>query len=229
MEVKELIRNLIFGRITLSQGLMLSKVLYEHSLCEDSYKWICNELDHYEDAATMPEYRVIDCDIKVRVNVPYLGIKVETLDTTILNRYITRPYASPNKMLIRQGIESIEQLLESAGHLVEMELSQGQIDTIMKFYNVPRGCSIETMYQECRVEQVKNIIPSVKNRLISILQTEVMSSHNSYEGIASSKKKVFISYGWDDERHCKWVRDLANRLSFYYEVVITSVRRKNLR
>ena len=117
MTVSELIQKLILGEIKLSQGLMLAKVLFKKMLTEESYQWICKELDHYEDAASMPEYRVVDCEVKVQIMVPYIGIKVETLDTSFINNQLDgtdKLYASPNKMLIRQGIESIEQSLEKA-------------------------------------------------------------------------------------------------------------------
>jgi hypothetical protein len=118
MTVSELIQKLIFGEISLSQGLMLTKVLYGQVLSESSYRWICLELDHYEEAATMPEYRVVDCEVKAQIMVPYMGIKDEVLDTSFIINMIEgtdKPYASPNKMLIRQGIESIEKSIENSG------------------------------------------------------------------------------------------------------------------
>jgi len=72
MAIKDLIRKLIMGEISLAQGLMFTKVMYKDILSRESYKWVCDELDHYEDAATMPDYRIVDCDVKVLVSVPFV-------------------------------------------------------------------------------------------------------------------------------------------------------------
>lgn len=224
MTVNELIQKLILGEITLSQGLMLAKVLFKDMLTEESYQWMCKELDHYEDAATMPEYRVVDCEVKVQIMVPYMGIKVETLDTSFINNQLDgtdKPYASPNKMLIRQGIESIEQSLEKAGVYAEMPLTRQQTNLIMQFYHYAQGCSIEKAYQETRIENIANIIPSVRNQLISILQNQVMNAPGKAGAcIEPQKKMIFISYGWEDESHKSWVHGLAERLNEHFDVKI---------
>ncbi len=224
MTVNELIQKLILGEIKLSQGLMLAKVLFNKMLTEESYQWICKELDHYEDAASMPEYRVVDCEVKVQIMVPYIGIKVETLDTSFINNQLdgtNKPYASPNKMLIRQGIESIEQSLEKAGANAEMLLTRQQTNLIMQFYRYAQGCSIEKAYQECRIENIANIIPSVRNKLITILQNEVLKGQSeASEHNETSKKRVFISYGWEEESHKNWVHNFANRLCEHFDVKI---------
>ena len=222
MKVTELIQKLILEEISLSQGLMLAKVLYKDSLSESSYQWICNELDHYEDAGTIPEYRVLDCVLKARISGYYYGTRIEELDTAFINKQLEgtdKTYASPNKMLIRQGIESIEKSLESAGPLVEMALYRNQVELMMEYYSIPPGCRVEKMYQECRIEQVRNIIPSVRNKLISILE-EMSTVVSQKEETGDKKKVVFISYGWDDDEHREWVSRLAERLRAYFEVLI---------
>ncbi len=224
MTVSELIQKLIFGEISLSQGLMLTKVLYGQVLSESSYRWICLELDHYEEAATMPEYRVVDCEVKAQIMVPYMGIKDEVLDTSFIINMIEgtdKPYASPNKMLIRQGIESIEKSIENSGKYAQMPLSRKQADMIMQFYTYAPGCRIEKVYQECRIENIANIIPSVRNKLISVLQNEVMTTQMRIDSSCEKKKKtVFISYGWEDDLHKNWVHRLAERLNKYVDVKI---------
>ena len=224
MTVNELIQKLILGEIKLSQGLMLAKVLFKDMLTEESIQWICKELDHYEDASTMPEYRILDCEVKVQIMVPHMGVKVETLDTSFINNQLdetVKPYASPNKMLIRQGIESIEQSLEKTGAYAELPLTRQQTNQIMQFYRYAQGCSIEKAYQETRIENIANIIPSVRNQQITVMQNEVMMAHGKAGvGIESKKKKVFISYGWEDESHKSWVHNLAERLNEHFDVKI---------
>lgn len=224
MTVNELIKKIILGEVTLSQGLLLAKTMYKNALSEESYAWICHEIDHYKDVAEMPDYRIVDCVVKAVVSGYYIGKRIEELDTTVINRQLAESdlsYGSPNKMLIRQGIESIEQSLDSLDSHVEMELTRGQMDMLLEFYLLPAGCKVERMYQQCRAELIKNIITCVKNRLLSILENEVgMSNSELSEGKGLSKKQVFISYGWDDDEHRKWVKELADRLSEYFDVRI---------
>jgi hypothetical protein len=106
MAINELIQKIILGEITLSQGMMLAKVLYKEYLSEESYQWICNELEHYDDPDLLPGYRVLDCAIKVVISGYYIGTRIEELDTSTLTKYFNcddKPYARPDKMLIRQG------------------------------------------------------------------------------------------------------------------------------
>ena len=225
MTATDLLHNLILGRITLSQGLLLCKVMFKDILSEHSLRWINNELDCYDDPSQLPEYRIVDCDVKVQISGYYIGTKIEELDTSFIRKQMEgsdKPYASPNKMLIRQGIESIESSLEMTGTRVEMELTQGQIAILMRYYNYPANCRIVKVFQESNVESIRNIIPCVRNRLVAIIQSEVLSSplykittDNKYK-----KKKVFISYGWESEEHRKWVCGLSERLSEHFDVSV---------
>ena len=227
MTINELIQDLIFDRIKLSQALMYVKVTYGKSLKKDSYEWVCSELDHYEDAKSIPDYRIINCDVKVQVFIPFFGSREETLDTSIINNSLSdsvKAYASPNKMLIRQSITSIEQSIGSLGKFIEMELLPNQIEMLMRFYSLPTGARLEKMYQESRSEYILNILSSVRDKLVSILQEELLTSSNSTGHIkpepVAGKKRVFISYGWDSIEHKDWVIRLAERLSKYFDVVI---------
>jgi hypothetical protein len=227
MTPNELIQKLIFGEITLSQSMMLSKVLFREHLTEASYKWICDELDNYDNPELMPDYRIVDCSLKAVVFNHFVGTRVETIDTKAFNRLFNgkrERYASPNKMLVRQGIESLEDYLSNAtaGASVEMELNYGQVNLLMKYYNVQPGYRVERMYQECSIEQIKLIVSSVKNKLITILQEEVLPSFISPKNSSGTKrgKRVFISYGWDDIQHQEWVKSLAHHLSQYFDVMI---------
>ena len=53
MTVNELLQTLILGEITLSQALMLSKVLFKELLSEDAYQCICREQNRYENPLLM--------------------------------------------------------------------------------------------------------------------------------------------------------------------------------
>lgn len=224
LSVQQLIQKIILGEISLSQGLAFCKVLYKGLLTENSYQWICSELDHYDDSHLMPDYRIIDCEIIVKTRGLW-GTQTEVLDTSPILRLINgkdKPYASPNKMLVRQGIESIEKTISAEGSSIVMQLVQGQIDILMKYYTCAPGYRMESMYQKTHVEYLNNIISSVRNKLVNILQSEVLPSHSDslMNDALSDRKTVFISYGWDDDNHKEWVKRLAQLLSEYFNVRI---------
>lgn len=193
-----LLQKIILGEITVSQGLMFCKVLFKDLLKKESYQWVCNELGHNDDIELLPNYRILDCDIMVIIN-GYYGRGEEILDTSILNEGLEeseKPFKSPNKMLVRQNIESIEQSLKTEATTVKMELKREQVDLLMQCCTCSPGYRVEKMYQECRIELLRNIIPCVRNRLVSVLQTEVLPQTQKQEdaGVRGDKKIVFISY-----------------------------------
>lgn len=225
MTVEELLQKVIIRDISLAQGLMLSKVMFKDSMAEESYRWVCNELEHYDDPKQLPEYRILDCTLKVQVSGPFFEPRIEELDTSVFNRHLKKtdlPYASPNKMLVRQSIESIEDSIDKASDTVQMVLPVELTNMMLQYYSYPSGYRIEKMFQEARVELIKNIISCVRNRFISIIEKEILPAYqnNVSTNNVSDKKKVFISYGWDDENHCEWVKSLAERLNKYFEVSI---------
>ena len=223
MTAEEIIQKLILGEIALSQGLLLTKVHFGNILESETIQWINHEIDHYEDVLSMPEYRIVDCDIIARVSIPFQGVREEIMDLHIINDTLDekgKAYASPNKMLVRQGIESIEISLRSMGHHVVMDLNREQVKLLMRYCTISSGCRLEKMYQQTHSANIKNIIPVVRNKLISVLQTEVLSSSRLTLSQSESNKTVFISYGWDNDTHRDWVRALADRLSDSFNVVI---------
>ena len=211
--------------MSLSQALMFCKVMYKDVLSNESYLWICNELDHYESADSLPEYRVINCSVKAVLSGYYAGARIVEVDTSPIDRIMRergQPSASPNKMLVRQGIESIESSLDKIGSDVQLPLLQEQVDVLLKYYTVSPGWKVERMFQECSGEYIRVIIPAVRNRLISIFQDEILKNSRveNKQDPSIERKRIFISYGWDDEQHCKWVRSLADRLSEFFDVRI---------
>lgn len=223
MTVEELIQKTILGEISLSQSLLLTKVQYGDLLNNETIQWINHEIDHYKDVYSMPEYRIVDCDVVARVFVPFYGVRDEIVDLTAINDTLNekeKAYASPNKMLIKQSIESIETSLDSIGQYVEMDLHREQVKLLMKYCTLSPGCRLERMYQQTHSANIKNIIPSVRNHLINVLQTVLSSSNKSLSSLSRGRKKVFISYGWDSDEHRDWVKELADRLSEHFDVTI---------
>lgn len=229
MKADELIHQLILGSITISQALQLSRIEFSKELAEESLNWINNECEGYSNPLELPNYRMPDCVVKVRMQMPFVGVKDELLDLTVINKWLMdagQGNASPKIMRISQDIESLEKISNTKSNKLLAVLPKEMADMILRCFSYPSDIVIERIYQECSIESIRIIFSEVKNRLINILQTEVVASHmNGINEIPSAssdkdKKTIFISYGWEDCEHKKWVYKLANDLSSFFNVKI---------
>lgn len=227
MEVEEFLKQIILEKITLSQALQLTKVSFSHLLPEGSVAWVKNECEGYPNPTSLPDYRMIDCTVKARLTVPFIGRTEEVLDVSKINEWLKgegQENASPSKMRISQNIESIEKTLKDNSGTMMMHLPQGMASMILKWFSYPHDATIERVYQECPDTYLRAILTVVRNRLIDILQEADKKSGETTMVINNSnndmKKVVFISYGWEDDDHKAWVKKLANDLSEHFVVKI---------
>lgn len=225
-KIEELINQVILEKITLSQALQLTKVSYAHLLTEDALAWVKNECEGYPNPTNLPDYRMIQCAVKVRLVAPVIGRTDEILDVSKINEWLKeggQENASPNKMRISQNIESIENTLKDNSGTMMMLIPQGMASMILKWFSYPYDATIERVYQECPDTYLRVILTVVKNRLIDILQELVKKDETENPDITSKndeKKIVFISYGWEDDDHKTWVRKLASDLNEHFNVKI---------
>lgn len=229
MKVQDLIQKLILEEISVSQALMLTKVNYASVLSQKTLDWITFECEGYKDGLTLPEYRLLNCDVVVDITQNWGAPSSEVLDTTKINSYLQDNgiiNSSPNLMRISQNLESIEKSVARNSGMIKMILPFGMKEMLLKWYMYPAYCHITEMYQQCPDGLLRNIIPIVRNRLVGILQNEVLNHQDltsnttvgSFE--KGEKKQIFISYGWDNDEHKSWVHALADRLRPHFDVKI---------
>lgn len=227
MDVKSLISKLILGEISVSQALMLTKSFYSSSVSESSLKWINRECDGYESALLIPEYRLLDCTLSIEIYDVFGNLQEYPLDTSHIVSYLEDGgygKSSPNKMRITQNIESLEQGNNNNFDIVNMYLDDSLKKELLKWYIFPKDTRFGKLIQKTHSEYIKGIISKVKVKLISILQTEVLTIMETTapksQSLILSRKKIFISYSWEDDAHNKWVHELADKLRTKFDVEI---------
>lgn len=225
MDVKDLQSQLILGKITVSQALQLTLVYYGDCLSEKSKHWISVELNGYDNSMEVPNYRQLDCDLKLEVYNAFGGLQIQTLDTSRINSFLAEgglENSSPNKMRISQNLESIEKTQHDEVGTMSMFLSENMKDMVLEWYQYPAYASFGKLYQECPSAYINVLVAKVKNLLIEILQHEVLPIRATpiYSANQLVRKKVFVSYSWENEEHNTWVHKLAERLSKEFDVLI---------
>lgn len=223
MEAKEIISELILGKITVSQALQLTLLYYETFLSKESKAWITDEINGYKNSSLVPEYRLLDCTLKLEVYDTFSNLHLETLDTSNINSYLEKDgyeSYSPNKMRISQNIESIEKTQAKESSNISMCLKDGLKRMVLDCYQYSPNLRFGRLYQECPSEYINVVIAKVKAKLFSILQSEVLKNEVKYVSGKTAKKQIFISYSWEDNEHKAWVHKLAEILGNYFNIKI---------
>lgn len=227
MDVKSLLSKLILGEITVSQALMLTKSFYSSSVSENSLKWINRECDGYESALLIPDYRLLDCTLSIEIYDVFGNLQEFPLDTSHIVSYLEaggHGKSAPNKMRITQNIESLEQGNNNNLDIVNMYLDDSLKKELLKWYLFPEGTRFGKLIQKTHAEYINGIVSKVKVKLIDILQTEVLTimetTSAKLQSLPPNRKKIFISYSWEDDAHNKWVHELADKLRKNFDVEI---------
>lgn len=111
MDCKEFLYKIIKGEFPVSHSLQLALLYYGKYLSLESLQWIKNEINGYNNSMQVPDYRLLDCILKVEVYSAFSRFETQTLDTSHINSFLEEQgvaESSPNKMRITQNIESIE-------------------------------------------------------------------------------------------------------------------------
>lgn len=135
MDVKSFLSKLILGEITVSQALMLTKLLYSSFVSESSLKWINRECDGYESALLIPDYRLLDCILSIEIYDVLGNLQEFLLDTSHIVSYLEaggHGKSAPNKMRITQNIESLEQGNNNNLDIVNMYLDDSLKKELLK-------------------------------------------------------------------------------------------------
>lgn len=226
MDAKELISDLILEKITVSQALRLTQLHFSDSLSKESKQWISDEIDGYKNSLVLPDYRQLDCDLKLEVYDSMYNRIIKTLNTTHINSYLEKngvANSSPNKMKVSQNIESIEKTQVKESGNIKIIFNDEIKAMVLEWYNHSSYIEFGKLFQECPSANINVILAKVKNILISLLKNEVLTKEKTttiLEKEKVAKKKIFISYSWEEEEHKSWVLKLANRLENSFDIKI---------
>src|SRR5690554_7760133 len=104
--IKQLIEDITFEKITLSQALTRAKIIAYKINNDDFKEWLVGEINGGYKGRELPKYRIIPCDIFAEVNVPFQGTKTIPMDVTEV-KDLEGGY-SFNEMRMTQSIATLE-------------------------------------------------------------------------------------------------------------------------
>lgn len=193
--INDLIKDLAFDKITLSQALTRAKLI-ARQIKNDAFKnWLNKELNGYEyDDPLLPSYRKIWAEIKLTAEFPFgrtQTFPVVMVDSQkeieeLLNyHHVIEPIS-----LIEQNIE---QMKEGKGYI---HLSGGQVQTVGEIYRrqveAHRGV-IRSGTRTIGKVQLSSIVELTKQKLIDTLQDleeQFPEIDNKYVMNEENNKKV---------------------------------------
>lgn len=162
--IKELIKDLTYDEISLSQGLTRAKLI-AYKINNDDFKhWITTELNGYTNDDKLPDYRIIPCEI-FAVLEGYGSRKMVPYDLTNLDKDLD---GQIYKMQAKQSIPTIEEGLSNSS-----EQQYGYEDLPMQLVNMLREMSdnkfIVSVKRRIQLSQASHILNLTKQKLIDTL------------------------------------------------------------
>lgn len=164
--IKNLITDLAYDNITLSQALTRAKLI-AHKIDNDDFKsWINNELNGYSDHNTLPSYRVISCELQAVMNVPFVGQRTMPMDVSSLDKMFEGKF-SLYEMNVVQSVSTLEENTQKAdGNTGYENLPQGLVKMFREMTNEPQLIEVHRIMQ---FSQLSHILNLTKHKLIDTL------------------------------------------------------------
>lgn len=188
--IKQLIEDLVFDKIPLSQALTRSKII-AYKINNDAFKdWLVGEIKGYSKRE-LPEYRIISCDIFAEVFIPFQGTRTIPMDVTAIKDWAGK--YSFNEMRVTQSIGTLEMGMNKDGQnnygyeYFPMELTNQLKDL------TPEGDNITAIKRRVQLSQITYIIEQTKQRLLdTLLELNVSfpDLENDFSDTKSNSQKV---------------------------------------
>ncbi len=164
--IKDLIQDLTFDKITLTQALTRAKLI-AYKIKNDNFKeWIELELGGYINKE-LPKYRVINCDVFAEVIDPFRGKYTIPFDVTNVDKDLTEN--SFYKMNVTQSVGTMESGLEKDGESqYGYEFLPQQLVQLLRSMTSD-GDSITAVKRRIQFSEIRHILSITKQKLLDIL------------------------------------------------------------
>lgn len=181
--IKELINDLVFDKISLNQGLTRAKLIASKIADDDFKEWLRSEINGYSPDITVPEYRLIPCDLKGTIEdfsgLRVIPISVHEIDIKIGGKIYT--------IGINHDIDSLETTIkEAADEEIIFKMPHGLVKKLMEMTQT-RLIDVGKVVQKT---QLRYIVSQTKQRLIDTL-IKLNETFPDFENefVASSENK----------------------------------------
>lgn len=165
--IKQLIEDITFEKITLSQALTRAKIIAYKINNVDFKEWLVGEINGGYKGRELPKYRIIPCDIYAEAAVPFQGVKTIPMDTTSLKDLKTDDFL--NKMRITQSIATLE-FGQSQKGKNQYGFEYFPMELTNQFKKITSdGDSIISIKRRVQLSQIEYILEQTKQRLLDTL------------------------------------------------------------
>jgi hypothetical protein len=167
--IKELIKDLTYDKISLSQALTRAKLIAFEIQNTDFKNWISTELNGYNNEKDkLPEYRIIDCEIVGVIENPFIGRRVVPMDVSSLNRDLelkTNIY----EMRVLQSVSTLESSLTQTTNEGAYGYDDFPITTVKMFQEICNQPDLTAVRRKIQFSQLSHILNLTKQKLIDTL------------------------------------------------------------
>lgn len=162
--IKQLITDLSYDQISLTQGLSRAKLIAFEIQNSDFKNWIVSELNGYQDENNLPDYRIISCDTFATMQT-YNQKRTLPIDLTEIDKDLDGKIYN---MRVRQSIANIEKAVVDAGkeQFGYDEFPQAVVANVRELFN---NKFIVTVKRRVQFSQYSHILNLTKQKLIDML------------------------------------------------------------
>lgn len=165
--IKQLIEDLTFDKISLSQALTRAKIIAYKIKNNDFKEWLVGEISGGYKGRELPKYRIIQCDIYAEAAIPFQGTRTIPMDLSSL-KDLAGDY-SFNEMRITQSIGTLE-LGQSQSGNNQFGYDYFSMDLTNKLKKMTEdGDNIIAIKRRIQLSQIEYILEQTKQRLLDTL------------------------------------------------------------
>lgn len=167
--IKELIKDLTYDKISLSQALSRAKLIAYDIQNTDFKNWISREINGYNSGKDkLPEYRVIQCDLFGIIENPFIGKKQVPMDASSLNKELDLKH-SIYEMRVLQSISTIELSLTQTENGDHYGYDYFPLTTVKMFQEICNQPDLTAVRRRIQFSQLNHILNLTKQKLIDTL------------------------------------------------------------
>ncbi|MCC9019793.1 hypothetical protein [Flavobacterium lipolyticum] len=189
--IKQLIEDLTFDKISLSQALTRAKIIAYKINNNDFKEWLVGEINGGYKGRKLPKHRIIPCDIYAEVSIPFQGTKTIPMDVTSIKDLAGDH--SFNEMRITQSIGTLE-LGQSQSGKNQYGYEYFPMDLTNHFKKMTdEGDSIIAIKRRIQLSQIDYILEQTKQRLLDTLlelNEKFPNLENDYVDSNANNQKV---------------------------------------
>jgi len=167
--IKELIKDLTFDKINLSQGLNRAKLIAYEIENDELKNWISKELNGYSNKNDkLPEYRVVKCDLFAVVENSFTGRRQIPMDLSNLNDELDLEY-DLYEMRVVQSISTLEKGVSQSKDEGAYGYEEFPISLVPMLRNICDEPDLVTVKRRIQFSQLSHILNLTKQKLIDTL------------------------------------------------------------